>query len=239
MVKVKDEVKPGAKWEFDQSVTDAFDDMLARSIPDYAAMRGLCLDVGSCFVRPNTAVVDMGCSRGEAMQPFVDRFGAGNRFWGVEVSPPMFAAAATRFKGLSDAGVVKIVDMDLRDRFPPVRASLTLCVLTLQFIPINHRQKILRRVFDATDPGGALILVEKVLGADAEIDGMMVKRYHEMKVANGYSEEDVVRKSASLEGVLVPVTAAWNEDLLRQAGFRSVDCFWRRLNFAGWVAVKG
>jgi tRNA (cmo5U34)-methyltransferase len=34
------------------------------------------------------------------------------------------------------------------------------------------------------------------------------------------------------------VTAKWNEDLLRDAGFRTVECFWRHLNFAGWVAVK-
>jgi hypothetical protein len=25
---------------------------------------------------------------------------------------------------------------------------------------------------------------------------------------------------------------------LRQAGFRDVECFWRCLNFAAWVAVK-
>ena len=42
----------------------------------------------------------------------------------------------------------------------------------------------------------------------------------------------------TLEGVLVPVTARWNEELLHEEGFRSVDCFWRHLNFAGWVAVK-
>jgi tRNA (cmo5U34)-methyltransferase len=36
----------------------------------------------------------------------------------------------------------------------------------------------------------------------------------------------------------VPVTAAWNEDLLQQAGFRHVECFWRWLNFGGWIAVK-
>ena len=45
-------------------------------------------------------------------------------------------------------------------------------------------------------------------------------------------------KRKSLEGVLVPVTAKWNEDILRQCGFRKVDCFWRCLNFAAWVAIK-
>ena len=53
-----------------------------------------------------------------------------------------------------------------------------------------------------------------------------------------YTQEEIDRKRLSLEGVLVPVTAAWNEDMLRREGFRNVDCFWRWMNFAAWVAVK-
>jgi hypothetical protein len=60
--------------------------------------------------------------------------------------------------------------------------------------------------------------------------------------ANGYGEEEgeeeIERKRLSLEGVLVPVAAEWNEDLLRRAGFDEVECFWRCLNFAGSVAIK-
>ncbi|GAB7188362.1 hypothetical protein ATKI12_8193 [Kitasatospora sp. Ki12] len=29
-----------------------------------------------------------------------------------------------------------------------------------------------------------------------------------------------------------------NVELLGQAGFQRVDCFWRWMNFAGWIAVK-
>ena len=43
---------------------------------------------------------------------------------------------------------------------------------------------------------------------------------------------------ASLEGVLVPVTAEWNEAMLHAAGFRQVECFWRWMNFAGWLAIR-
>ena len=45
-------------------------------------------------------------------------------------------------------------------------------------------------------------------------------------------------ESVALEGVLVPVTASWNAELLRSAGFTDVDVFWRWLNFAGFVAIK-
>jgi tRNA (cmo5U34)-methyltransferase len=59
-----------------------------------------------------------------------------------------------------------------------------------------------------------------------------------MKGRNGYTEEEINSKRIALEGVLVPVTANWNEQLLRDAGFTQVECFWRNLNFAGWIAIK-
>ena len=43
------------------------------------------------------------------------------------------------------------------------------------------------------------------------------------------------RKRISLEGVLVPVTAARNGDFLRD---RDVERFWRCLNLAAWFAIK-
>lgn len=235
---VKDATMPEGKWTFDEDVTNAFDDMLARSIPQHDEMRRLCFELASPFVEDGTAVLDLGCSRGAAMAPFVDRFGARVRHVGVEVSAPMLAAARERFSGFIRCGVVDVLDLDLRAKYPPVRASVTLCVLTLQFVPIEHRQRIMRDAFDATVPGGCLVLVEKVLGATAALDKVLVDRYLAMKLENGYTRDQVDRKRLSLEGVLVPVTAGWNEELLRQAGFHQVDCFWRWCCFAGWLAVK-
>lgn len=236
--KVKDETEPTGRWAFDEDVTAAFEDMLERSVPQHDVMRRAVFDLGSRFVMEKTAVVDLGCSRGEAMAPLVDRFGARCRFVGVECSEPMLAAARERFRGLIDCGVVEVRAMDLRRDFPPVKASLVLSVLTLQFVPIEHRQGLVRRAFRSLVPGGAMILVEKVLGGDAEIDEVLREEYWALKRENGYTQDSIDRKRLSLEGVLVPVTAAWNEELLRAAGFRSVDCFWAWMNFRGWLAIK-
>jgi tRNA (cmo5U34)-methyltransferase len=230
--------KPDGKWAFDEKVTDCFDDMLRRSIPQYDVMRQTVFDLGCLYVQKNTDIVDLGCSRGEALAPFVDRYGAANRFVGCDVSEPMLAAARERFQGFIDCRIVDIRSLDLRQDYPPVRASLTLCVLTLQFTPIEYRQRILRDIWKHTQPGGALILVEKVLGATAEIDAALVSEYLSLKAANGYSTEEIERKRLSLEGALVPLTARFNEELLRGAGFDQVDCFWRWANFAGWLVIR-
>lgn len=80
--------------------------------------------------------------------------------------------------------------------------------------------------------------VEKVLGNTSAIDEIFVKEYYNMKKENSYSQKQIADKRKSLEGVLVPITAKWNENLLKECGFRQIDCFWRCLNFAGWIAIK-
>ena len=229
---------PGGRWVFDDSVTQVFDDMLRRSIPQYDVMRRAVFDVGCRFVRPGTDIVDLGCSRGEAIAPFVARYGAENRYVGVEVSQPMLEACRRRFHDLTASGVVRLLDLDLRRDYPRVQASVTLAVLTLQFTPIEYRQRIVRDVWKHLAQNGAFIMVEKILGATADLDALLVDRYHQMKRESGYTQEEIDRKRLALEGVLVPMTARWNEELLAQAGFAQVDCFWRWMNFAAWVAIK-
>lgn len=234
----KDQIMPEGVWKFDDSVTAVFDDMLSRSIPQYEVMRKACFDLAVRYAQRETDIVDLGCSRGEAIAALVDKFGVSNRFVGVEVSEPMLQASRERFRGMIDAGVVSIHALDLRTDYPPVAASVTLCVLTLQFTPIEYRLRIMQDIYDHTLPGGALILVEKVIGAGAVINKHLVDIYHEMKAQNGYTHDQIERKRLSLEGALVPMTARWNEEMMKMVGFRQVDCFWRWMSFAGWVAVK-
>lgn len=228
----------GDRWEFDESVVRVFDDMLERSIPQYRVMREAVYTLGRRFVQPKTVILDLGCSRGEAMAPFIQEFGAHNRYVGLDVSQPMLAAARERFAGLIQCGVVDIREHDLRQGVPAEPASLILAVLTIVFTPIEYRQRIVSDAYATLQPGGAFIMVEKILGSGAQLADLFIDVYHDLKAANGYTREEIERKRASLEGVQVPVTAAWNEELLRRAGFTQVDCFWRWMNFAGWIAVK-
>jgi len=240
----RDEVDPEGRWEFDVDVAEAFEDMLARSIPQYDVMREAVFEVGSAFVQKETAIVDLGCSRGAALEPFVKRFGPRNRYVGCEISEPMIAAARERFGAYDGvnawngvSSMVSIRKLDLRTEYPAELASLTLSVLTLQFTPIEYRPRILREVRKHTHEDGAFVIVEKVLGDVAETDALMVDLYHGHKRRAGYSDEQIVRKAAALEGVLVPLTARFDVELVRDAGFRTVECFWRWMNFAAWVAV--
>lgn len=225
-------------WEFDEEVTRVFDNMLKRSIPQYEVMRETVLDMVTSYAPQGSTVVDLGAARGEATARLLDREGAHLRYLLVESSAPMASALRERFKSWIESEFVTVRELDLRHEYPEQVCSVVMSVLTLQFVPIEYRQGIVSKAFKNLAPGGAFVLVEKVLGQTSELDANMVKLYLKRKRAQGYTKEEIDRKRLSLEGRLVPITARWNEDLLRSAGFRQVDTFWRWMNFAAWIAVK-
>lgn len=232
---MKDKVNPiGKKWEFDKEVTSVFGDMLSRSIPNYETMRNLCFMVGRNFVKGHGTVSDIGCSNGLASNLFIKAFPNVN-FVLSDISDPMLDACREMYKDVKN---VKIIKHDLRNGVPTKNNDLIISSLTLQFTPIEYRWNILQSIYDSLNKGGALILVEKVLGSNARIDNILVNEYYDIKRYNGYSEELIQNKRKSLEGVLVPLTSDFNEHLLTMCGFNQIDCFWRCLNFCAWVAIK-
>jgi tRNA (cmo5U34)-methyltransferase len=236
----RDEVKADGPWRFDEEVTQVFDDMLARSIPQIDVMRQAVTALATRYAQAGSTVIDLGCSKGDAIAQLVEGRSTAASFVGLEVSKPMAVAARRRFDAFLASGTVRVMEWDLRTGLPklPKPVSVALAVLTLQFVPVEHRQRLVQDVHDELMPGGAFIVVEKVLGSTAVIDDVMVDTYLRHKREAGYSDEEIERKRLALEGVLVPQTALANEHLLWSAGFRQLDCFWRWMNFAGWLAVK-
>lgn len=63
-----DNVVPGEKWVFDESVADCFENMLSRSIPQYDVMRSsvsnLCRYIIEKSNKHTVNMLDLGCSDG-------------------------------------------------------------------------------------------------------------------------------------------------------------------------------
>lgn len=224
------------KWEFNESVTNCFEDMLERSIPQYSVMRQSMVDlIGQQYNHDDYfELLDVGCSNGLNIQYIRDNFESCDVL-GIDCSVPMLSDASMRF---SKDNLVKCIYMDLREEFPQGTFNVVTSILSIMFTPINYRQQIIQSVYDSLDFDGMFIMVEKVLGESAYLNNMQINIYHDMKKQNGYTQEQIDRKKLALEGVQVPVTNSWNIELLKQAGFRQVDVFWRWMNFVGYIAIK-
>lgn len=241
------------KWHFDQSVTDNFDAMIRASIPGYESMRdsivGLIRRYTANIWEHRVRYVDWGASRGhmaDLILPLMNR--VKHSYACIEVSDPMVDVLNKKF---SNTECVSIHKADMRSLanqklFPNpffsdkynIEADIHLLVLTLQFVPTEYRSRILKAIFKATRPGGFLIFVEKVTSDNAWTQGLFVDTYHDHKFNAGYSQEEIKTKRLSLENSLVALSEESNVNLMRSAGYTHVECFWRNLNFAGWIAYK-
>jgi tRNA (cmo5U34)-methyltransferase len=246
---LRDDVVADGPWTFDAEVAAKFDDMLARSIPGLALLRELVPEVADASLASSrkgrglagSYVLDVGTSRGSALDPFVE---AGAHCLGLEISEPMYEIARDRFAGKPNADVWNVdarefVRRQAKDRESfPLRYDVVLCVLTLQFMPIEHRPEFLANLARITNPGGVLILVEKIQQTSPWADRSTVAAYRGHKIRNGYSEEQIDSKAVSLEGVLVPLPSETNRRLVLDAGWSEPTTFWQALAFEAFVARK-
>jgi tRNA (cmo5U34)-methyltransferase len=243
-------------WKFDEEVTRVFDDMLGRSIPNYEGMRDITNRLISQVIMEHgggepCVIVDIGSSRGETIDRILKRNcptfipepkDMALEVYGLEISPPMIAASQRRF----DEGGwtnVQILSHDLREglqraEIPFDSATIITSILTLMFVPTEHRPRLLTHIYETLHGAGTFFLVEKITGAHLLSDERFVSAYYEMKSDHGYTEDDIQRKRLSLEGVLAPLSATANEQMLRDAGFRFVETIWAWGNFRGWMATK-
>ena len=227
------------KWEFNENVTNCFEEMLSRSIPSYERLRTLIKDISINHINSNglmhTNVLDLGSSHGEQIRILADHLHS-NRFYGLEVSKPMLKYSR---KKLKDYPNVEIMNMDIsKQELPVTQCGLILSIFTLHFIQIEYRQRILNNIYNSLHKNGIFIFCEKIIGDNYIFSEIYEKEYYNMKQINGYSLGEIRDKKLKLEGVLVPVTNEFNIGLLKQAGFTKVDIFFKDLNFIGYIAMK-
>jgi tRNA (cmo5U34)-methyltransferase len=227
-----------ADFAFDREVAAVFDDMLNRSVPFYAEIQRMTLEMCADFAIPGTRLVDLGCSTGTTLAALDHAVLPGVKFVGIDNSADMLARARGVFATLRAERELELVEADLNDGVTFNNASVALMVLTLQFIRPLHRERLMVDIHRGLNEQGALILVEKVLGEDSMFNRLFIKYYYDMKRRHGYSELEIAQKREALENVLIPYKLLENRDLLLQTGFRYVDVFFKWYNFCGIVAVK-
>ncbi|VAX19573.1 tRNA (cmo5U34)-methyltransferase, partial [hydrothermal vent metagenome] len=117
-------------------------------------------------------------------------------------------------------------------------ASVVVLNYTLQFIEPETRGIIIQKIYDGLNDGGILILSEKVVFEDVELNERQIRRYYDFKRLNGYSDLEISQKRNALENVLIPETPEQLIGRLDKAGFITSDIWFQLFNFISIVAEK-
>lgn len=225
-------------FKFSEQVVSVFDDMVTRSVPFYVEIQRMMTELARDIVLPDTSVYDLGCSTGTTFMNLDRVLPEGVKFVGLDNSAPMLEQCRAN---LASAGVTREVDLeycDLNQGLTLDNASLVVLCLTLQFVRPLRRERLVRSVYEQLPEGGAVLLVEKVLGESSLFNRLFIDHYYAFKRRNDYSEMEIAQKREALENVLIPYKLDENRELLTAVGFRHVEVFFKWYNFSGVVAVK-
>lgn len=233
-----EEIKRVSDFKFNKNVAHVFDDMVNRSVPFYGEIQRMMAELSADHVLDGTNVYDLGCSTGTTMIGLDALLPDHIRFIGIDDSAEMLQKCEVKLTEANFTRPYDLVTADLHENFEINNASVVILCLTLQFVRPICREKLVRRILNGLAPGGVLILVEKILGEDSTTNRKFIDYYYNYKRRNNYSEMEIHQKREALENVLIPYKLSENLMLLKEAGFKNCETFFKWYNFAGIVAYK-
>jgi len=226
-------------FRFDERVVDVFPDMIQRSVPGYGTMISSIGVLAAKYAQANSHCYDLGCSLGAVSlamrqrirQPGCDIIAVDNSQAMIERGQQLLASDT------SSTVPVTMLCANIQD-VAIEKASIVVLNFTLQFIPLAERLALIKRIYQGLNPGGVLILSEKIAFDEQERQRFHVDSHHEFKRANGYSDLEISQKRTALENVLIPETLACHQQRLKEAGFGFSDLWFQCFNFTSLIAVK-
>lgn len=224
---------------FDKSVVDVFDDMLFRSVPFYKEAQRMMAELAVAYAQHGSVVYDLGCSHGNTAFMIANTASDKKiKIVGIDNSKEMIKAANIRKKNCKQVVNLSFEYGDITEPMVMKNASVAIMSLTLQFIRPARRLGILKHIYQSLKPNGALILLEKNIVHDSDLNRLFIDLYYKFKRRNNYSDMEISKKRVALENVLIPYSIEENIGLLKSAGFAKTASFFQWYNFSGLIAIK-
>ena len=225
-----------ADFRFDQDVVKVFDDMVRRSVPGYDSMIQMIGLIARMYGQDNTNYYDLGSSTGAiTLSIALNNKSKNNQFFAIDNSKEMVEQCEKNLHNKVD-NLQAICD-DI-NQVKINSASIVVLNLTLQFIDVNLRSNLIKKIYDGLEPGGILIISEKIHFDDAVTQNHITKLHMDFKKENGYSELEIANKRQAIENVLITETKEQHLNRLRDCGFVETSCFFQCLNFVSFLSVK-
>jgi tRNA (cmo5U34)-methyltransferase len=212
------------KFSFD-TVKD-FDNHINNSIKGYDLLDYLILNLCSFFTKEETIVIDLGCTTGRLIDKINKKYNS--KCIGYDIINTQFIKETN----------CKLIKEDITNiDFNLPKSNIILSVFTLQFIDINKRIDVLKKVYNSLTINGAFIFCEKEICNDGVIqESFTFSNYDNKK--QSFTAEEILSKEVDLRKLMNNLNSNQNLELLKLAGFNIIEPFFQSLNFKGYICRK-
>jgi len=173
--KVFAQQKEAEDFRFDEKVAGVFDDMVDRSVPFYQEIQRMVSELAADYAVPGSYLCDLGCATGTTLALMDGVVAPDVSFIGIDNSPEMLERCRAKFEQRPSGRTPHFLCCDLKEMQLPENTSVVSMLLTLMFVRPVHRRAVLTSIVEALNPGGALILVEKVVCDSPDLNRRFIK----------------------------------------------------------------
>ncbi len=194
------------QWTFNTGVAETFDEIAQTNIPNYEPVIQQCVDIAlSAFPdKEKTRIIDVGSATGYTLERL--RATGYKEVFGVDNSPSMLGRSRVQ------------ENLILSQTFPKEHGPFDIVIANWTLHFVDEREAYLRDIYHSLNPGGLLILSDKMLSST-----LTHQKYHDFKRSKGLSEEYIHEKAAAIEGVLTPRPCSWYQETLANIGFTDIE----------------
>jgi tRNA (cmo5U34)-methyltransferase len=211
-----------SKFSFD-TVSD-FDNHISSSICGYEVLHTLILNVSSFFIKKETVPIDLGCTSGKLLKAISEKYQC--KIIGYDITDKQF------IDGLD----LRIQDLT-EENFCIPQTNLIFSVFTLQFIEFNKRLRILKKVYSSLNKNGCFVFCEKEICSNGVLQEVFTFSNYQYKQQH-FTPDEILKKEYDLRNIMNIAESKTNLELLRNAGFKTVEPFFQSLNFKGYLCIK-
>lgn len=211
------------EFSFD-TITD-FDLHINLSIPDYGNLQDHIINISSFFIKPNGLYYDIGASTGRLLDQIIKKNNSID-FSAIGLDPSVNLADAHPNIEIVEAQNYEYSEFDF--------ATI---IFTLQFLTLENRKIILKKLYENLKDSGAIIICEKVIQSEGELQSLFEFAYYDYKQKN-FSRDEILQKQKDLRYIMKPLTERENFKLFHSVGFTEIYPFWQSLAFKGWLLLK-
>ena len=126
---------------------------------------------------------------------------------------------------------------DLNKSYEFKNACIIYSMFTLQFLKKESRKKIVTDIYNGLTKGSAFIFCEKAYAKYPKTQEIFTFSYYDYKKTS-FSEKEILDKERDLRKILKPNTSHENQEMLYEAGFETIDLFYKYFQFEGLLCIK-
>lgn len=200
-----------------------FDNHISSSITGYDILHSLIVNITGFFIKGYNPV-DLGCTSGKLIKQVNEIYNCNAIGYDI-----------------TDANFIENLNLNKQDitedTFVIPKTTVIYSIFTLQFIDYDKRLPLLKKVYNSLIKNGVFIVCEKEIAISGVIQEVFTFSNYQYKL-NAFTAEEILKKEKDLRTIMNPLQGSENIELLKKAGFTTIEPFFQSLNFKGYLCRK-